>query len=63
MSELTVEFYHRHHKRMKDSNVLALVSVGIASNGLVVDRLRDVIAKRLNRSYWHYVVPVMQVTA
>jgi hypothetical protein len=48
---------------MKDSNVLALVSVGIASNGLVVDRLRDVIAKRLNRSYWHYVVPVMQVTA
>lgn len=62
-NELHVEFYHRHNKRLKDSNVLTLVSTGIASSGFVVDRLRDVTAQRLNQSYWHYIVPVIRVAS
>jgi hypothetical protein len=58
-----VEFYHRHHKRLRDANLLAIVGTGIASDGFVVDRLKEVTATRLNRSYWHYIVPVLRVAA
>jgi hypothetical protein len=60
---LQVEFYHRHAKRLTDANLLTVIGTSIASDGLVVDRLKDVTAKRLNHSYWHYIVPVMQVVA
>lgn len=61
--QMQVEFYHRHVKRMSQNNVAAIVSDGIASNGLVVDRLKKVTARKINKSYWRYVVPVMQVIA
>ena len=60
---MQVEFYHRHPKRLRDANLFAIVGVGIASHGFVVDRLKDVTAKRLNRSYWHYLVPVTRVAS
>lgn len=60
---LNVEFYHRSKKRMAEPNVQTLVGASIEAEGLVVDRLKDVTAKRLNSSYWHYVVPVRSVAA
>ena len=58
-----IEFYHRHNKRLTDANLFAIVGAGIASHGFVVDRLKAVRARRLNRSYWHYIVPVSKVAA
>lgn len=58
-----VEFYHRNKKRMADANLFALIGASIAQDGFVVDRLKEIAAKRLNKSYWHYVVPVMRVAA
>ena len=60
---MQVEFYHRSKKRLSDNNLAAIVSDGVAPHGLVVDRLKEFGARRLNRSYWHYVVPVRQVVA
>lgn len=60
---VSVEFYHRHAKRLSDRNVQAIVSEELAAAGYVIDRLRDVEAARYGLSYWRYVIPVRQVTA
>lgn len=60
---MTVEFFHRHDRRLSDRNVQTIISDDLAAAGYVVDRLRDVEASRFGQSYWRYVIPVRQVTA
>lgn len=60
---MTVEFYHRHSKRLIDRNVFAIVAEDLAKCGYVVDRLRDVEAERYGAAYWKYFIPVRLVVS